>query len=50
MFVLGQIESVENTPNDFRTVTRIGDHIQEVLYGYNVMFIVDGEGKRSFSK
>ena len=47
---LGQIISVENTPNDFRKLTRIDDHIHEIPYAYNVMFVVDGEGKRSFGK
>jgi len=50
IFILGQIASLDNTANDFRKLTRIGDHIQEVFFGYNVMFIVDGEGKRSFGK
>jgi hypothetical protein len=48
--LLGEISSVENTPNDFRKLTRISDHIDEVLHAYNVMFIIDGEGKRSFGK
>ncbi len=47
---LGQILSVKDTANDFQTLTRIGDHIDEVYFGYNVMFIVNGEGKRSFGK
>jgi len=50
VFILGEIVSVDNTANDFRKLTRIGDHIHEVLFGYNVMFIIDGEGKRSFGK
>ncbi len=50
MFILGEIATIENTANDFRTLTRIGDRIQEVYFGYNVMFVIDGEGKRSFGK
>ncbi len=50
MLVLGEIALVENTPNDFRKLTRIGDHIHEVSFGFNIMFVVDGEGKRSFGK
>ena len=47
---VGEIVSVENTPNDFRTLTRIGDRIDEVPFAYSVMFIIDGEGNRSFGK
>ncbi|CAF1078503.1 unnamed protein product [Adineta steineri] len=46
----GQIAPVENTPNDFRKLTCVGDHIHEIPYAYNVMFIINGEGKRSFGK
>ena len=49
-FNLGEIRPIKNTANDFEQLTRIGDHIHEVYFGYNVMFIVDGEGKRSFGK
>ncbi|CAF1235372.1 unnamed protein product [Adineta ricciae] len=47
---IGEIASVVNTPNDFRTLARIGDHINEIPYAYNVMYMVDGDGKRSFGK
>lgn len=51
MFVfIGEISSVENTPFDFRTFARIGDHVDEFLDGYDIMFIVDGEGNRPFGK
>ncbi|CAF1212853.1 unnamed protein product [Rotaria sordida] len=46
----GEIASVENTPYDFRTSTRIGDRINESFDGFDMMFIVDGDGKRSFGK
>jgi len=47
---IGNIASVENTPFDFRELTRIGDHNGELLHGYDIMFIVDGEEKRPFGK
>jgi len=50
LFISGQISSVDNTANDFQNLTRIGDHIHDVPFAYNVMFIVDGEGQRSFGK
>ncbi|CAF4989844.1 unnamed protein product [Rotaria sp. Silwood1] len=46
----GGIASVENTPYDFRTLTRVGDRINESFDGYDIMFIVDGNGKRPFGK
>jgi len=46
----GQIATVENTPFDFRQLKRIGDSINESFDGYDMMFIVDGDGKRSFGK
>ncbi|CAF4550077.1 unnamed protein product, partial [Rotaria sp. Silwood2] len=49
-FSLGEINSVENTPYDFQTLTRIGDRINASVDGYAMMFIVDGEGKRPFGK
>ena len=39
-----------NTPNDFLILACIGDHINEIPYAYNVMYIVDGDGKRTFGK
>ncbi len=50
MFISGQIASVDNTTNDFQNLTRIGDHIHDVPFAYNVLFIVDGDGQRSFGK
>lgn len=47
---LRQIASVENSPNDFQKLTRIADRIDEVPYAYNVMFIINGDGKRFFGK
>jgi len=41
---------VNASTNDFRQMARIGDRIGEVYFGYNVMFIVDGHGQRSFGK
>jgi len=46
----GETASVENTPYDFRKLTRIGEHINESFDGYDIMFIVDGDGKRPFGK
>ncbi|UJR36552.1 hypothetical protein I4U23_029272 [Adineta vaga] len=46
----GEITSVENTPNDFQKLTCIGDRIDKIPFAYNVMFIVNGEGNRSFGK
>ncbi|CAF4328337.1 unnamed protein product [Rotaria sp. Silwood2] len=46
----GKIASVENTPYDFRTLTRIGDRMNESFDGYDLMFIIDGNGKRPFGK
>jgi len=46
----GEIASVNASTNDFRQMARIGDRIGEVYFGYNVMFIVDGHGQRSFGK
>ncbi|CAF3241624.1 unnamed protein product [Rotaria socialis] len=46
----GEIASVENTPFDFRTLTRVGDHINESFTGYDIMLLVNGEGKRPFGK
>ncbi|CAF4101924.1 unnamed protein product [Rotaria sordida] len=46
----GEIASVENTPYDFRTLTRIGDRINESFDGYDITLIVDGDGKRPFGK
>lgn len=50
MMMVGEIASVKNTAHDFGQFTRIGDHIDEVSYGFNVMFVVDGEGQRFFGK
>ncbi len=49
-FCVGEIAPVENTPFDFRKLTRIGDRVNESFDGYDMMFIVDGNGKRSFGK
>ncbi|CAF3852142.1 unnamed protein product [Rotaria sp. Silwood1] len=49
-FLLGEIKSVENTPYDFQTLTRIGERINVSVDGYAMMFIIDGEGKRPFGK
>jgi len=46
----GQIESVENTPYDFRELSRVGDRINESFDGYDIMFVIDGQGKRSFGQ
>ncbi|CAF0956262.1 unnamed protein product [Adineta ricciae] len=46
----GEIASVENTPFDFRKRTPIGERINESFDGYDMMFVIEGEGKRSFSK
>ncbi|CAF1279673.1 unnamed protein product [Rotaria sordida] len=46
----GEIRSVENTPYDFQTLTRISDRINVSVDGYAMMFIIDGEGKRPFGK
>jgi aldose 1-epimerase len=48
--LLGEVASIENTPFDFRELTRIGDRIDESFDGYDMMFIIDGNGKRSFGK
>lgn len=45
---LGEIASVENTPFDFRKPTPIGERVTGSFDGYDMMFVVDGEGKRSF--
>lgn len=50
MFRLGIIASVEKTPFDFRQLTRIGERVGGSFDGYDVMFIVNGEGKRAFGK
>jgi hypothetical protein len=47
---LGEVASVENTPFDFRTATAIGERIDESFDGYDMMFIIDGEGNRPFGK
>jgi hypothetical protein len=49
-FHLGEIASVENTPFDFRKLTPIGSRIDESFDGYDMMFIIDGNGKRPFGK
>jgi len=49
-FCVGEIAPVENTPFDFRKLTRIGERVNESFDGYDMMFIVDGNGKRSFGK
>jgi len=46
----GEIASIENTPYDFRELTQIGARIDESFDGYDMMFIIDGNGKRSFGK
>jgi aldose 1-epimerase len=46
----GEIASIENTPFDFRKLTRIGERVNESFDGYDMMFIIDGEGKRPFGK
>lgn len=50
IFLLGEIGAIDNTPFDFRTPTRIGERINESFDGYDIMFIVNGEGKRPFGK
>jgi hypothetical protein len=47
---LGEIASVENTPFDFRKLTAIGERVNESFDGYDLMFIIDGDGKRPFGK
>ncbi len=47
---LGEIASVGNTPFDFRKLTAIGERMNESFDGYDMMFIVDGEGNRPFGK
>jgi hypothetical protein len=49
-FFVGQISSIENTPFDFRALTRIGERINESFDGYDMMFVIDGDGKRPFGK
>ena len=46
----GEIASVENTPFDFRKRTPIGERINESFDGYDIMFVIEGEGKRPFGK
>jgi len=46
----GEIAPVENTPFDFRQPKRIGDEINESFAGYDMMFVVDGKGKRPHAK
>ncbi|CAF1002336.1 unnamed protein product [Adineta steineri] len=46
----GEIKPVENTPYDFRKLTRIGERIDESFDGYDLMYVIDGNGKRSFAK
>jgi len=47
---IGVISKVDNTPFDVREITRIGDRANIEFDGYDIMFIVDGEGKRPFGK
>lgn len=47
---LGDIASVESTPFDFKTKTAIGERINESFDGYDMMFVIEGEGKRPFGK
>ena len=47
---LGEVAPVENTPFDFRQPTRIGERINQSFDGYDMMFVIDGEGKRPFCK
>ena len=49
-FSLGEVASVENTPFDFRTSTAIGARINDSFDGYDMMFVVNGTGKRDFGK
>lgn len=46
----GEIGQIDNTPFDFRTPTRIGERINESFDGYDIMFVIDGEGNRPFGK
>lgn len=46
----GEIASIDDTPFDFRTPTRIGERINDSFDGYDMMFIIEGEGKRPFGK
>lgn len=46
----GEILSVEKTPFDFRNSQKIGARLTDSFDGYDMMFIVKGNGLRFFSK
>ena len=48
--ISGEIASVENTVFDFRQLQPIGARINESFDGYDMMFVVNGSGKRSFAR
>ncbi|CAF0825784.1 unnamed protein product [Didymodactylos carnosus] len=46
----GTIASVDNTSFDLRTLTLLGERIGKVCDGYDIMYVVDGSGRRYFGK